>query len=101
MPQFKTKYFNIDNFNTIKQILNFNVLYFKFLIHILLLTLSGPYFIMGWRMGLGEAAPIEEILISLDNLIFISNIIPISISLKHRKIDSIKFPKGPHIKPQW
>ena len=48
-----------------------------------------------------EAAPFEEILISLDNLIFVSNVIPILISLKHRKIDSIKFPKGPHIKPQW
>nr|YP_009690199.1 hypothetical protein PPIT_000095 [Porodaedalea pini]QEG56979.1 hypothetical protein PPIT_000095 [Porodaedalea pini] len=35
----------------------------------------------------------------LTNLI--SNVIPISISLKYRKIKNIKFPNGPHIKPQW
>ena len=51
----------------------------------------------------------------LDNVIFannfiflINNVIPISLSLKHRKIYSafapgkfLKFPKGPHIQPHW
>ncbi len=74
ITQFKTKYSSKDIFNTILLILIFSVLYI---------------FI------------IEEFLICLDSLIFISNIIPISVSLKYRKIENIKFPMGPHIKPQW
>jgi heme/copper-type cytochrome/quinol oxidase subunit 1 len=34
------------------------------------------------------------------NSIFL-NVIPVSISLKYRKNKKIKFPNGPHIKPQW
>lgn len=34
------------------------------------------------------------------NSIFL-NVIPVSISLKYRKNKNIKFPNGPHIKPQW
>lgn len=32
---------------------------------------------------------------------FVCNILPILISLKHRKNKNIKFPNGPHIKPKW
>jgi len=42
---------------------------------------------------------IEDFLIS--HLIFISKIIPTSISLKYRKNENIKFPMGPQIKPHW
>ena len=42
--------------------------------------------------------------ILLDNLsliLIINSLIPVSVSLKYRKIKTIKFPNGPHIKPQW
>jgi group I intron endonuclease len=72
MTQFKTKYFNKILFNIVKQIFIFNIIY-------IFIT--------------------EDSLISLVNLNFISNIIPIY--LKHRKNEIVKFPFGPHIKPQW
>lgn len=70
--EFKTTYFNKVLFNIIIQILIVNIVYI---------------FI------------IEDFLINLVNLNFISNIIPIY--LKNRKNESVKFPKGPHIKLQW
>jgi heme/copper-type cytochrome/quinol oxidase subunit 1 len=36
----------------------------------------------------------------IDLNIFMSNIVPISISLKYRNNKNINFPNGPHIKPQ-
>jgi hypothetical protein len=43
----------------------------------------------------------KEIEILISQIILISNIIPVSISLKYRKRNNISFPKGPHIKPLW
>lgn len=36
-----------------------------------------------------------------DSIIFILNVVPVSISLKYRKNNIINFPIGPHIKPKW
>ncbi len=44
----------------------------------------------------------EEIQLLIDSICIISNVIPVSISLKFRKRKNLfKFPIGPHIKPQW
>ena len=41
-------------------------------------------------------------IINLNDFIFLINyVIPISISLKYRKFQNIKFPHGPHINTQW
>jgi group I intron endonuclease len=72
ITQFKTTYFNKVLLNIIIQILIVNIVYI---------------FI------------IEDSLISLVNLNFISNIIPIY--LKNRKNENVKFPMGPHIKLKW
>ncbi len=43
----------------------------------------------------------EDTVILIDSIYLISNVVPVSISLKYRKNKNIKFPNGPHIKPQW
>lgn len=42
----------------------------------------------------------EDTIIFTDSIIFILNVIPVSISLKFRKNNNIKFPNGPQVKPQ-
>jgi len=37
----------------------------------------------------------------IDLNIFIANVVPVSISLKHRNKKMFNFPNGPHIKPEW
>jgi heme/copper-type cytochrome/quinol oxidase subunit 1 len=71
--QSKNKYFNKVKFNLMKQLLVFNL--------IILFLLLNEYSI-------------------IDLNILISNVIPISISLKYRNNKKIIFPIGPHIKPQ-
>lgn len=71
---FKYKYFNKVKFNLMEQLLVFNLI-------ILFLFLN------------------EYSIIDLN--ILISNVVPISISLKYRNNKKVIFPIGPHIKPQW
>jgi heme/copper-type cytochrome/quinol oxidase subunit 1 len=71
--QSKNKYFNKVKFNLMKQLLVFNL--------IILFLLLNEYSI-------------------IDLNFLISNVIPISISLKYRNNKKIIFPIGPHIKPQ-
>ena len=75
-------------FNTIILILIFMLLYF---------------FISRSVRSVGSVGSVsrDTFLSMLDGIILISNIIPISISLKYRKNKKIHFPNGPHIKPQW
>ena len=70
------KYFNKVIFSLIGNILVFNLIIFHFLIYLDIIFLN-------------------------DYFILINNIIPISVSLKYRKINKIHFPFGPHIKPKW
>ena len=37
----------------------------------------------------------------IDLGLFIANVVPVSISLKHRNKKMFHFPNGPHIKPEW
>jgi group I intron endonuclease len=77
--KFYFQYFNKVNFNIYKQ-------------HLVLFFIIFLYFY--------NSEDINKILTDFINL-KVNVVVPVSISLKYRKIKNIHFPNGPHIKPKW